>query len=244
MNNTKGYIDEIKSKIAALSDSETKEKALRLTSGAKCIGVSVPKIKQLVKEYKIELSKIDFELICEIADKLFEDEYREEILFAVFVIAQQKKNLLKIEWNRIDFWLNHIDNWETCDQLSSNIVTTIIVKNPDLLAKLCRLTKSENKWKRRFAAATVANINHGGRAYPKETFLISRELLEDGESVVTKAVGWAIREISKKCPNESFDFLQDNIEIIPLRLLKESSELLPEKEKRKIIETKMLASDT
>ena len=51
---------------------------------------------------------------------------------------------------------------------------------------------------------------------------------------VTKAVGWAIREISKKCPEETFAFLKENLEIIPKRLLKESSELLPEKEKTEI----------
>ena len=228
------YINKIQNLLMKSADELTKEKVLRLTSGVKCIGVSVPKIRQIAKDFKVEFSNLDFGIVCEIADQLFKEECREEILVAIFLIAQQKKNFNKIGWERINIWLKHIDNWETCDQLSSNIVTPMIVKNPDLLKKLFELTKSENKWERRFAVATVANINHEGRVYPKETFLVCKPLLSDKETVVTKAVGWAIREISKKCPEETLDFLKENTKIIPKRLLKEASELLPEKAKNEI----------
>ena len=234
MDKVEEYINEIRNLLIESADEVTKEKVLKLTSGAKCIGVSVPKIRQLAKDFKVEFSNLDFGIICEIADQFFKTECREEILFIIFIIAQQKQNFNKIEWKRIGIWLKHIDNWETCDQLSGNVVTPIIVKNPDLLEKLFELTKSANKWERRFAVATVANINHGGRAYPKETFRICKPLLTDRETVVTKAVGWAIREISKKCPEETINFLKENLEIIPKKLLKESSELLPEKAKNEI----------
>ena len=238
MNKVNEYINKIRNLLIESADEITKEKVLKLTSGVKCIGVSVPQIRQLAKDFKVKFSDLDFGIICEIADRFLKEECREEILFAIFMIAQQKKDFNKIDWKRISIWLKHIDNWETCDQLSGNIVTPIIVKNPNLLKKLFELTKSENKWERRFAVATVANINHGGRAYPKETFWICKPLLTDKETVVTKAVGWAIREISKKCPEETFDFLKENLKIIPKRLLKESSELLPEKAKSKINEMK------
>ena len=231
MDEINEYISKIRNLLIELSDELTKEKVLRLTSGVKCIGVSVPQIRQIAKDFKVEFSNLDFDIVCQIADQFFKDECREEILVAIFIIAQQKKNFNKIDWERIKFWLKHIDNWETCDQLSSNIVTPIMVKNPDLLKKLVELTKMENKWERRFAVATVANSNHGGRAYPKETFMICQPLLTDKETVVTKAVGWAIREISKKCPEEAVDFLKENVQIIPQRLLKEASELLTEKAK-------------
>jgi len=234
MDNGSEYIYKIRNLLIESADELTKEKVLRLTSGVKCVGVSVPKIRQLAKDFKDEFANLNFRIVCEIADRFFEEECREEILLAIFMIAQQKKNFNKIDWARIEMWLKHIDNWETCDQLSGNVATPMMVKNPDLLEKLFELTSSENKWERRFAVATVANINHGGRAYPKETFWICSPLLTDKEAVVTKAVGWAIREISKKCPKETFNFLKENLGIIPKRLLKESSELLPEKEKTEI----------
>ena len=234
MDKVNEYVNKIRNLLVESADELTKEKVLKLTSGVKCIGVSVPKIRQLAKDFKAEFVNLDFDIVCEIADQFFKEECREEILFSIFIVAQQKKDFNKIDWKRISIWLKHIDNWETCDQLSGNVVTPIIVKNPNLLKELFELTKSENKWERRFAVATVANINHGGRAFPKETFWICKPLLTDKETVVTKAVGWAIREISKKCPEETLDFLKENLGIIPKRLLKESSELLPEKAKKEI----------
>ena len=234
-------INRIRKSLIDYSDTITKEKTVRLTSGAKCIGVTVPKIKELVKNYKQEFAELDFQNACEIADEFFIGKCREEILLSIFMLAGQKKKLTEIKWERIDNWLSSLDNWETCDQLSSNIVTPILVKKTDLIKNLFQLTKSDNKWKRRFAVATAANINHGGRAFPKETFEISKPLLTDKEKEVTKAVGWAIREISKKCPKETFNFLEENIGQISKGLLKEASELLPEKERNEIMKIKETA---
>ncbi len=215
------------------SDEATKEKALRLTSGSKCIGVTVPNIRQIAKPYKAD-NKFGFEQACDIADSFFADECREEILFAIFLLSLYKKEIYTIPWNKIDSWLNHLDNWETCDQLAI-IVTLIIIKNPLLLQELHHLAASENKWKRRFAAATIANMNHRGRQYTEETFSICKSLLSDKEQVVSKAVGWALREICKKCPEETFDFLSQNKAMISKKPLKESVELLPEQQKALLI---------
>ncbi len=226
MNHKDKYINEIRHLLSESSDEPTKEKILRLTSGSKCIGVTVPKIRQIAKSYKTD-NKPDFDLVCDMADSLFVDECREDILFAIFLMSLYKKEFRTVSWDKIDGWLYHVDNWETCDQLSSNIVAPMIVNNPTLTDKLLSLSKSSDKWKRRFAAATVANMNHGGHQYPEETFVVCRNLLSDKEQVVSKAVGWALREIGKKCPQQTFDFLNRNKTIITKKLLKESSELLP-----------------
>ncbi len=233
MNQINEYTDRIRHSLLALSDEATKEKAERLTSGAWCIGVTVPNIRQLAKELKPDFATLPFETLCRIVDQLFESKCREEILLAVFVLAQRKKDLASIPWTRVALWLDHLDNWETCDQLSI-IIAPLIAKIPSLLTELYALTASSNPWKRRFAAATAANINHDGRAYPEETFRIVRPLLTDREVVVSKAVGWALREVSKKCPRETFGFLKENLGIIPRRLLKESIELLPENQKKEL----------
>lgn len=229
------YIKKIKNDLIGLSDDATKEKVIRLTSGAKCYGVTVPKLRQLAKDYKVVFKDIGFDEILNIANVLFENECREEILFITFLMASYKKEKKTIAWNNILLWVNHIDNWETCDQLSSNIVTDIIVHNEKLIKELHKLAKSENIWKRRFSVSTMANLNHGGRQYPNETFSLCEILLKDKEIMVSKAVGWAIREISKKCPKETVTFLKNNKTNMSAKLLKESMELLTEEQKKTII---------
>jgi 3-methyladenine DNA glycosylase AlkD len=220
------YANEIRAILLNVADDKIKEKVLRLTSGAKCIGVTVPRIRSLSKTFKQKYSNLTIEELCAIMDTLCKNKCREEILFGIFLIANFKKNILAIPWTKINSWLDALDNWETCDQLSSNIVTPIIAKNISLIDKLKPLAQSNNLWKRRFAVATAANINHGGRQFPDQTLAICKILLTDKEIMVTKAVGWALREISKKSPDLVFNFLKTNNQYISERLMKESSEIL------------------
>jgi 3-methyladenine DNA glycosylase AlkD len=192
--------DEIRKDIIALSDAETKEKVIRLTSGAKCYGVTVPKLRGLAKDYKKR--NMDFVEILTFANEFFENENREEILFSIFLLALYKKDKLQISWNTVLQWLNHLDNWETCDQLSSCIVVDILLKKKDFVRDLETLAKSDNLWKRRFAAATMANLNHGGRQFKEETQAIVKLLQNEKEPMVKKAVVWALKEINYKSDND------------------------------------------
>jgi 3-methyladenine DNA glycosylase AlkD len=186
-------IDQIRKDIIALSDAETKEKIIRLTSGAECYGVTVPNLRKLAKDYKKR--NIDFAEILNLANECFENRNREEILFAVFLLSGYKKERLQITWDTVLQWLNHVDNWETCDQLSTCIAVDILLRKNDFVKDLEALAKSGNLWKRRFAAATMANLNHGGRQFPQETLAIVQLLQNDKEPMVKKAVLWAKKEI-------------------------------------------------
>jgi len=60
MDNVGEYIHKIRNLLIESADELTKEKVLRLTSGVKCVGVSVPKIRQFAKDFKDEFANLDF----------------------------------------------------------------------------------------------------------------------------------------------------------------------------------------
>jgi 3-methyladenine DNA glycosylase AlkD len=74
------------------------------------------------------------------------------------------------------------------------------IKSIPLQRKFCKdlaaLAQSGNLWKRRFAASTMANLNHGGRQFRDETLAIVKLLQNDKELMVKKAVVWALKEIN------------------------------------------------
>jgi 3-methyladenine DNA glycosylase AlkD len=76
-------------------------------------------------------------------------------------------------------------------------VVDILLKKNDFVKDLATLAKSDNLWKRRFAAATMANLNHGGRQFREETQTIIKLLQNEKEPMVKKAVVWALKEINK-----------------------------------------------
>lgn len=186
----------IQKKLQELSDPVVKQKVERLTSGAKCVGVTVPNLRALAKSLKTE-NKIIVSQAIELFNFIAPSMCREEVLVAIFVLATMPKKQLCFDWGYIDNWLNYIDNWETCDQLSSCVAVPLIRSNKENIKKLLPYTKSKNLWIRRFAAATAANSNHGGFCYAEETLEICNALKEEKEVMVKKAITWALHEVEK-----------------------------------------------
>lgn len=95
-----------------------------------------------------------------------------------------------------------------------------------LVAQLEVLTASDNPWTRRFALATVSELNHQGRSHPEETLRVCRSLLSDPEPTVRKAVGWALKEASKKAETRVYEFLLEHGAQMATGVLREASEKL------------------
>lgn len=192
----KEIITAIQKRLQDASDPVVKEKVLRLTSGANCIGVTVPKIREIAKGIKKEFP-FSFDDACNIFDSICPKKCREEMLLCIFIIASFPKKQFNIDWARINKWLPYLDNWETCDQLSSNIATILIHQDETAFNHLLKYTESSNLWIRRFAAATAANANHGGHSYPKQTRAVCDKLKNEKEPMVKKAIVWALHEIEE-----------------------------------------------
>jgi 3-methyladenine DNA glycosylase AlkD len=76
-------------------------------------------------------------------------------------------------------------------------------------------------------------LNHKGRAQPELTLRVCHPLLADPEPLVRKAVGWALREASKKAETRVFEFLLEQREQMPASVLREAAEKLrPEHQQR------------
>jgi 3-methyladenine DNA glycosylase AlkD len=143
------------------------------------------------------------------------------------------KRISALPWSRLEPWLEALDNWETCDQLASNVSGAIVAANLGLMEQVVALTGSDNRWKRRFALATAVELNHKGRSQPELTLQVCHPLLADPEPLVRKAVGWALREASKKAETRVFEFLLEQREQMPASVLREAAEKLrPEHQQR------------
>lgn len=225
----------IRRSLAEAADPVTKEKVSRLVSGAKAIGVTVPKLRQLAADFRRNHAELTLENACELMDMLCRNRCREEILFGIFFLGRYGKAIASLEWKWVEKWIDALDNWETCDQLASIVGGPMVAAHLHYIDNLVKLAKSNNLWKRRFAAATVSEINHKGRVYPKETFRVCSLLLSDPEPMVWKAVGWAIREITKKDEATAYRFLQENRKRISSSLLREASKKLLLQHRQKLL---------
>jgi 3-methyladenine DNA glycosylase AlkD len=191
--------------------------------GDKFLGIVVPEIRKLAREFK-DLPMVD--LLT-----LIKSEYHEERLLALLILVLQfsftKED--KKQKEIYEFYLHntkYINNWDLVDLTADRIVGAYLEnKGKDILIKLA---KSSNLWEKRIAMLSTFHYIKKGRA--DEALKIIKILLYDKHDLIHKAVGWMLREIGKRCDQKILlAFLDENYKTMPRTALRYAIEHLPEK---------------
>ena len=189
------------------------------------LGVTVPKIRNLVKIYwKPTLFQEIQELIL--------SKYHEERLLGLLILVKKYENSEeKVKKEIVEFYLKNskqINNWDLVDLTAYNILGDYLLdKNKEVLYKL---SKSENLWEKRISIiSTLAFIKKNKF---QDTIKISEILLEDKHDLIHKAVGWMLREMGKKDIEELEKFLDKNYKKMSRTTLRYSIERMSEQRRR------------
>lgn len=199
------------------------------------LGISVPAIRRMVKEFLGEHKGLTPSEAAGMADIAFASGCREEMLFATFVLARFKAKLAPEHWKSLGGWIDGIDTWEACDQLAMGVGGEMIARAEEpyrsrWIADLEAWAASRNPWRRRFAVAATTVLNQKGRKDADAALRICRRVLQDEDVSVRKAVGWALREACKSDADAVFAFLKKHREAMPRGVLRESAKKLSERQ--------------
>ncbi|MBX3053084.1 MAG: DNA alkylation repair protein [Caldilineaceae bacterium] len=228
-NQVERLLREIHESLLPLVDPAYAKKMQQLVpSQWSALGVRVPKVRALAAEMKKRHPRVITTDLIALAETAFASHCREEVLCSIFWLALSiKREPAAPLWAAIDGWIKHIADWEICDQLAIVIGAPLVDDNPLRVADLVDWTGSPNPWRRRFTVATAAALNQKGRSNVPATLQICTHLLQDEEPIVRKAVGWALREASKKDSRAVFGFLYEQRTTTERSILREGSDKLP-----------------
>lgn len=183
--------------------------------GDKFLGVRVPVIRRICKNYPVEdLKEIN---------KMISSEFH-EVRFAGLVCLRNiyEKNKSK---KVVDFYLKNarkINNWDLVDTSTPYILGDYILENKKERKILDKLVKSKNIWERRIAVLATFPLIKNGEF--KELKRIAKTLLKDKHDLIHKSVGWMLREAGKVDQNFLIDFLDKNKKKMPRTMLRYSIE--------------------
>ena len=195
------------------------------------LGVTVPELRKLAKEYKtIGPNEIN---------QLLQSPIHEERLLSLFLLIHRYSKGDEPEKKRIyEFYLKNakfINNWDLVDSSAGHIVGAFLFgksKNP-----LYDLVKSKNLWKRRISIiSTFYFIKHNQFG---DTLQISKILLSDKEDLIHKAVGWMLREIGKRDMIIEENFLKTHYKNMPRTMLRYAIEKFPESKRQRYLKGKI-----
>ena len=216
--------------------SEEKAKVLRkffktgpgeYSEGDVFIGVGVPELRKLVKEYPDVTIKESVQLLRSLI-------HEERMLALLILIDKYSKGNETVKKRIYKLYLQHtryINSWDLVDSSACHIVGNFLIdKSKD---PIYRLAKSKNLWERRIAIlSTFHFIKHNNYS---ETLKISKLLLTDEQDLIHKAVGWMLREIGKRQIFTQETFLKKHYKRMPRTMLRYAIEKFPEPKRQKYL---------
>ena len=195
--------------------------------GDRFIGVTVPQIRNVVKQFQALAIQDILKLL---ASKIHEDR----LLALLILVNQFKRGDATTKKQVVDAYLanlQYVNNWDLVDSSAQYILGAYLHdQNPAVLYKLA---KSTRLWDRRVAIiATFHFIKYGDFV---DTLQLATRLLKDPEDLMHKAVGWMLREVGKKEQNVLEKFLKVNGKNMPRTMLRYAIERFPEKKRQEYL---------
>ena len=221
----------ITSKLQALSDDEKREifpkffKAGKgeYGEGDRFLGVTVPNIRAIAKQYKnISLNEIR---------ELMQSEWHEVRLCALLIMVEKnKKKDETLRQQLFDLYLSQTDrinNWDLVDLSCRFIVGEYLLdKSRDILYQLAQ---SPLLWDNRIAiVSTYAFIRKGQL---EDTYALSDLMMHHPHDLMHKAIGWMLREAGKRDSERLYDYVMSHRADMPRTMLRYAIEKFSPKER-------------
>ena len=210
----------ITNKLQALSDAEKREifpkffKAGKgeYGEGDRFLGVTVPNIRAIAKQYKnISLNEIR---------ELMQSEWHEVRLCALLIMVEKsKKKDEALRQQLFDLYLSQTDrinNWDLVDLSCRFIVGEYLLdKSRDILYQLAH---SPLLWDNRIAiVSTYAFIRKGQL---EDTYALSDLMMQHPHDLMHKAIGWMLREAGKRDSERLYDYVMSHRADMPRTMLR------------------------
>ena len=191
------------------------------------IGVRVPVLRELVKEYS--------DVSVEDAALLLHSQVHEERLLALLLLVRlfsiSDEAIRSIIYGKYLKNTEFVNNWDLVDSSAEHIVGAYLMNRDK--AVLYRLAESENLWERRISI--MSTFHFIKRHDFSETLKISKMLLFDREDLIHKATGWMLREIGKRRPQTEESFLKAHYKEMPRTMLRYAIEKFPEQKRQRYL---------
>lgn len=166
----------------------------------KYLGVRTPDFRVLIKEWWIEIKNWPPEKLIGFAKELVATRVFECNQLAYELLSKNKNALRLLKLKDLEELGKNMDNWATTDCFSVMISGWAWRENQITDSDVLNWLETGNLWWKRTAIVSTVALNlksRGGKSDSKRTLMICERVINDRESMIVKALSWALRELSK-----------------------------------------------
>jgi len=193
-------------------------------TGLKVYGLRVPQLRDIARAWQRAHKQITCEGLMALVEALWDGRSREERLLVIYLLGHYKRCIPGLTWAHFERWRQDLDNWEVTDGLGQWVLAFWLLEDPKArLAHLRNLIADEDVWCRRLALVATVPINRGHTdlTIPDLTLELVDRVKEERHPMITKAVSWALRGMTKTHPDQVAAYLEENRELLAAHVVRE-----------------------
>ena len=118
------------------------------------------------------------------------------------------------------------DSWAYVDLLAPKVIGNVIARDVRSRRRLVKWAKDESFWVRRAALLAEHDALRAGRGDFALWARLAAGMLAEREFFIRKAIGWVLREVSKKRPALAYAFLGEHRKRVSNLSLQEGAKYL------------------
>ena len=168
--------------------------------GLEYLGARVPQVRQTTKAALKAHPEMGREELVALATLLWNRGIYDLRLAAIDALTARNSLLEPEDLDAFEPFVRQAQTWALLDTLAISVLAPIVERFPKLTATLDRWAEDGDFWVRRTAMlALLPALRRGGGDF--ERFAgYAEAMLDEREFFIRKAIGWVLREVSKKRP--------------------------------------------
>jgi len=166
-----------------------------------------------------------------IAETLYLTDVHELRASAIGVLERNRATLTDRDLPWLIAIVRKSKSWAYVDWIAPKVIGDIIARDPRSRRRLVAWAKDDDFWVRRAALLAEHDALRAGEGDFAHWSLLAESMLGEREFFIRKAIGWVLREVSKKRPDLTYAFLRKNGDRVSRLSLQEGAKYLSQKQR-------------
>jgi 3-methyladenine DNA glycosylase AlkD len=206
-----------------------------LKSDLEFIGVGAKPLRAVARSFLAVHPEIDRQSLVELVQALWQRPVFELKAVAVALLERRPGDLVIGDLELIEDLLRRSHTWALVDWLCTKVAAPLVESEPEMAAAVLESwSRDQDFWVRRASMlAQLPALRAGGGDFELFASFASR-MVGDKQFFIRKAIGWVLRDVSKKRPDLAFDFLSRFIHEVSGLTLREGSKYLADEQRERL----------
>ncbi len=229
--------DAITRELAAQGSVERadKERAY-LKSDLDHLGVSVPAIRAVATRFGRANPSLDHDTLIAVVTALWDVAIHERRMAAVELLDHYRSLLTPVDLPMLERFVRESATWALLDGLAANVVGSVRERWPDQLeATLASWAADPDRWVRRASLLAHLVALREGREDLEAFGRRAETMLDDRDPFVRKAIGWVLRDASRRRPDMVVAWLEPRAQHVARPALREAVRRLPPADRERLL---------